>query len=69
MAWVQHSYAPDDRVPAGIVGCDTASVATGTPGCPKLHFSLEFIEMLVDAGYFLSEVAKALLVSRTTLWR
>lgn len=45
------------------------SVATGNPGRPSLSFSLELVELMTDAGYSLTEIAKALLVSRTTLWR
>ena len=62
-----HSNPQDEPlncVPTGIVGCDTVAIATGTPGCPKLHPNLELAELMVDAGYSLTEVAKALLVSR-----
>ena len=68
----KHSNPQDEtvnHVPTGIVGCDTVAVATGTPGSPKLFPNLELVELMIDVGYSLTEVAKALLVSRTTLWR
>ena len=37
--------------------------------CGHLYGSSKVYSCLVDAGYSLTEVAKALLVSRTTLWR
>lgn len=65
----KHSNPQDEtvnHVPTGIVGCDTVAVATGTPGSPKLFPNLELVELMTDVGYSLTEVAKALLVSRTT---
>ena len=44
-------------------------VMSGLPRRPKIHVSLEFVELLREAGYTWSQVAAVIGVSRTTLWR
>ena len=45
------------------------TVMSGLPGRPKIHVSLEFVELLREADYAWSQVATVIGVSRTTLWR
>ena len=41
----------------------------GGSGRPRVHINMDLVELLRSSGYTWSEVADALMVSRTTLWR
>ena len=45
------------------------SIPSGSPGCPKVYISIEFLELLKEAGYTWVEISKLLGTSRSTLWR
>ena len=43
--------------------------STGTPGRPKFLINIDTVELLRGCGYSWSQIADALQISRTTLWR
>ena len=44
-------------------------IPSGYPGRPKVYISIEFLELLKEAGYTWVEISKLLGTSRSTLWR
>lgn len=42
---------------------------TGKPGRPSIHINIDYVELLHGAGYTLTDIACAMQVSRSTLWR
>ena len=42
---------------------------TEKPGRPSIHVNIDYIELLHEAGYTLTDIAYALQISRSTLWR
>ena len=44
-------------------------VPTSTVGRPRVAINVELVELMHSSGFTKSEIAKALLISRTTLWR
>ena len=43
--------------------------STGLPGRPKILINIDTVELLRGCGYNWSQIADALQISRTTLWR
>ena len=68
---VLQSHLPPCTVLAVGVDCRSVntSVCTGHRGRPPVFLNLNMVESLRNAGFTWSEVARALLVSRTTIWR
>ena len=44
-------------------------IKTGKLGRPSIHINVDYVELLHGAGYTLTDIACALQISRTTLWR
>ena len=49
----------------GVAGASVARHKVATVGRPKV----DFVELLHSSGFNMKEIAAALLISRTTLWR
>lgn len=47
----------------------TFITSTGKPGRPSVHINIDYVELLHEAGYSLTDIAYALRISRSTLWR
>ena len=44
-------------------------IKTGKLGRPSIHINIDYVELLHGAGYTLTDIACALQISRSTLWR
>ena len=60
----------DVHQPCAIPAVHAAHVIkTGKLGRPSIHINVDYVELLHGAGYTLTDIACALQISRTTLWR
>ena len=60
----------DIHQPCAISAVYTAHVIkTGKLGRPSIHINIHYVELLHGAGYTLTNIACALQISRSTLWR
>ena len=66
---LSHLVNTPSTIAENVIGSNTRSVLTGCSGRPKLLFSLEMIEFMVEAGYTRTELCQSLGISRCTLWR
>ena len=59
----------DCTIPAVAVAPYKLSLHTGSIGRPRLLIKIEHVELLQSVGFTWQEIADAVQVSRTTLWR
>jgi len=67
MRIIQYGYN-DCTIPPVVIS-STSLHYTGQPGRPKILLSLDIVELLRSCGYTWPQVADAMQISRTTLWR
>lgn len=63
-------FFDDVHQPCAIPAVHAAHISNmGKLGRPSIHINVDYIELLHEAGYTLTDIACALQISRTTLWR